>query len=103
MVPDKGGCAGRGQEVVLDEEMSYTCHKETGRIMKLRKGRGVFILDVWTKEDPSPEDSKQTPTSPDDPPRVTGGADPPPPAESMVVCPARIFLGALYIKKMQFA
>ena len=42
-----------GHRVVLDEDRSYVLNKRTREVMKLRRERGVFVLDAWLAQDNS--------------------------------------------------
>ena len=35
-------------------DVSYVMHKPSKRIMKLRRERGVYVLDAWTENDTTP-------------------------------------------------
>ena len=36
------------------KDVSYMMHKPTKRVFKLRRERGVFVLDAWTENDTTP-------------------------------------------------
>ena len=38
-----------GHQVVFDQRASYIVHKESGKEMKLRRERGVFIIDAFAE------------------------------------------------------
>ena len=40
-----------GHRVVLDEDGSYVLNTRTRDIMRIRRERGVFVLDVWLAQD----------------------------------------------------
>ena len=40
-----------GHRVVLDEDGSYVLNKRTRQVMRIRRERGVFVLDVWLSQD----------------------------------------------------
>ena len=40
-----------GHRVVLDEDGSYVTNKRTRQVMRIRRERGVFVLDVWLAQD----------------------------------------------------
>ena len=40
-----------GHRVVLDEDGSYVLNKRSKQVMKVRREKGVFVLDVWLAQD----------------------------------------------------
>ena len=40
-----------GHRVVLDDDGSYVLNKRTKDVMKVRREKGVFVLDVWLGQD----------------------------------------------------
>ena len=41
-----------GWKIVFDSELSYLQHKRSGKVIKLRKERGVFVVDAYLVQDP---------------------------------------------------
>ena len=41
-----------GWRVVFDIDFSYLEHKQTGKVIKLRRERGVYIVDAYLEKDP---------------------------------------------------
>ena len=44
-----------GYIVVFDENGSYIKHKTSGDLIKMRKERGVFVVDAYTAKPKKPE------------------------------------------------
>ena len=50
--------------VIFDKDGSYVMSKRGGPVMRLRRERGVFVLDAWVNQDPesaSKEPEKEVP------------------------------------------
>ena len=42
-----------GWKVVFDEDLSCLVHKRTGKVIKLRRDRGVYVVDAYLEADPA--------------------------------------------------
>ena len=47
-----------GYKVVFDENNSYTMHKKTKRVIKMKKEKGVFVIDAYVPKKPEAGFSK---------------------------------------------
>ena len=41
-----------GWKVIFDSELSCLVHKRTGKVIKLKKERGVYVIDAYIESDP---------------------------------------------------
>ena len=48
-----------GYKVVFDGDNSYILHKRTKKIIKMRKERGVFVVDAYISKQPASDFIRQ--------------------------------------------
>ena len=44
-----------GWRVVFDKDLSYLLHKESKKVIRMKRERGVFVVDAWVQ----PEDKTE--------------------------------------------